>query len=334
MRLLITGASGMLGQDVQRAAAGHEVLALARAELDITDATATQRTVRDVAPDVIINCAAWTNVDLAESAEADAFATNSAGAENMARAALAARALIIHISSDYVFDGRKGQPYVESDPPQPLSVYGRSKLAGEEGVARQAPGMHTIVRSAWLFGAGGPCFPATMMRLARERGELKVVDDQIGSPTFTGHLARALIELAQRPALGLVHVAGSGACSWFELAREVIARSGLAAEIAPTTTDQMPRPAPRPSYSALTTERPNEVPRLPDWREGVDEFLQAAVQSGPRRKSHRIRAVPGGAWRRPRSLAYLPGTPRELRPCQSPPVPSLGATGLTTETTS
>ncbi len=277
MRFVITGAAGMLGQDLVAAARadGHDVVGLARAGLDITDADATTNAVAAARPDVVVNCAAWTDVDGAESSPDQALAVNGAGAGNVARAAAAISAWTIHVSSDYVFDGTKRTPYVESDAVAPASSYGRSKLAGEREVAAGAPGRHTIVRSSWLFGAGGPCFPATILRLAGERDELKVVDDQVGCPTFTGHLANALVELAARRPLGSVHVAGGGLCSWYEFAREIVAGSGLRSEVTPCTTADMPRPATRPAYSVLGSERRDEVPSLADWREGLAEYLSA-----------------------------------------------------------
>jgi len=278
MRILITGAAGMLGQDLQRTlgAAGHDAAPFSRAELDIRNVTALTKAMTDVDPEVVINCAAWTNVDGAETDEDAAMSVNGAGAGNVARAAAAHGAWTIHISSDYVFDGSKREPYLESDPVGPLSAYGRTKLAGEVEVARHAPGAHTIVRSSWLFGIAGPCFPATIMRLARERDELRVVDDQVGCPTFTGHLAGALTELATTRPLAILHLAGGGECSWYEFAREIVARAGLAIEVAPTTTEEFPRPAPRPAYSVLRSENRN-VPRLPHWRDGLAEYLAAGV---------------------------------------------------------
>ena len=288
MQFVITGAAGMLGQDLTAAAksAGHEVLALSRAELDITDRAAVEAALGGARPDVVVNCAAWTDVDGAESSPEEALAVNGAGAGNVARAAAASGASgawTIHVSSDYVFDGTKRSPYVESDAVGPASSYGRSKLAGEREVAAHAPGRHTIVRSSWLFGAGGPCFPATILRLAGERDELKVVDDQVGCPTFTGHLAQALIDLAATagpparpsPPLGIVHVAGGGACSWYEFAREIVAGSGLRCEVKPCTTADMPRPATRPAYSVLGSERGDETPELPPWRHGLADYTSA-----------------------------------------------------------
>ncbi len=277
MRILVTGAAGMLGLDVQAAAAaaGHEVIARSRAELDIADEAAVRAAVAEVAPDAVVNCAAYTNVDGAESAPEDALRVNGHGAGYVAAAADAAGAWTIHVSTDYVFDGTKREPYVESDPVGPASQYGSSKLAGERAVAQAAPERHTIVRTAWLFGVGGPCFPATIMRLAAERDELGVVDDQIGCPTFTGHLGPALVTLAEQRALtGVVHGAADGRCSWFEFASEIVAAAGLNCEVKPVTTAEFPRPAPRPAWSVLVSERGPAAPRLAHWREGLSEYMR------------------------------------------------------------
>lgn len=268
----------MLGQDLIQAAgeAGMEVIALSHGELDIANRAAAQGLIGAERPDVVVNCAAWTDVDGAEQAFADALAVNGAGAGNVARAAYACGAWTIHISSDYVFDGAGRRPYVESDPTGPVSAYGRSKLAGEVAVADEAPDRHTIVRSSWLFGVHGHCFPATMLRLAGERDELSVVDDQRGCPTFTAHLARAITELASQPLPGVLHAAGAGACSWFELASHVIRTAGLDCLVRPVSTDEMPRPAKRPAYSVLRSERAG-APQLPPWQQGVEEFMAVRV---------------------------------------------------------
>jgi dTDP-4-dehydrorhamnose reductase len=273
MKLLITGAAGMLGKDVARAAAvaGHEVAALSRADLDVTDEAAVPAALEAAAPDVVLNCAAWTNVDGAEAHFEDAVAVNGAAAGHVARAAAERGAWIVHISSDYVFNGRKHEPYIESDAAEPLSAYGRSKLAGELAVAEAAPGRHTIVRSSWLFGTGGPCFPATILRLAAERDELTVVADQIGCPTFTGDLADALVRLSARPLSGLIHLAGSGACSWFEFASAIVERAGMACSVVPGRTEDLARPAPRPAFSVLGSDRMG--PHLPHWRDGLWQYM-------------------------------------------------------------
>ncbi len=277
---MVTGAAGMLGRDVLSAAtdAGLEPIALARAELDVTDGAAVDAAMAEHRPEIVVNCAAWTDVDGAEAEEARALAVNGPGAGHVARAARAQGAWTIHVSSDYVFDGAKRLPYLETDPTGPVSAYGRTKLAGEAAVAEAAPDRHTIVRSSWLFGAAGPCFPATILRVASERDQLTVVDDQVGCPTFTGHLAPALVALAKEPVTGIVHVAGGGCCSWFDFAGEIVARAGLDALIVPGSTAELGRPAPRPAYSVLRSGRAG-VPQLPPWEQGLEAFLAAGVPS-------------------------------------------------------
>jgi dTDP-4-dehydrorhamnose reductase len=274
MRLLVTGGAGMLGQAVASAATrlGHDVIALSRADLDVTDADHVRRVVAAAEPRAVVNCAAWTDVDGAETAEAAATAVNAQGAENVARAAAETGTRLVHVSTDYVFDGAKREPWVESDPVGPLGAYGRSKLAGEEAVAAVG-GEHAIVRSAWLFGAGGRNFVDTMLALGEEREEVTVVADQVGSPTWTGHLAEALIELAERRGdVGIFHAAGAGACSWNELAVEVFDRAGVRCRVLPTTSERYRRPARRPAYSVLGTVR-DEAPILPPWQQGVAGYL-------------------------------------------------------------
>jgi dTDP-4-dehydrorhamnose reductase len=280
MRLLVTGAAGMLGRDVVAAAgdAGHEVVALARADLDITDAAAVRAAVGAARPDVVINCAAWTDVDGAEADEAAATAVNGAGAGHVAAAAAATRALVLQLSTDYVFDGAASEPYPEAAPTGPRSVYGRSKLAGERAVAAVAPGRNAIVRSSWLFGPHGRNFVDTMRRLGAEREEVAVVDDQLGCPTYTGHLAPALVEIAERGLTGVLHVAGAGQCSWYELAEATFAETGLACRIRPQSTAQLGRPAPRPAFSVLASTRA-DAPVLPPWRDGLRAHL-ARVERG------------------------------------------------------
>ena len=273
MRILITGAAGMLGQDVDAAAraAGHEPVALARAACDIADPAAVSAAVSAASPDALINCAAWTDVDGAEDHAAQALAVNGPGAGQVATAAARAGAWTIHVSSDYVFDGAKREPYLESDHTGPLSSYGRSKLAGELEVARGAPDGHTIVRSSWLFGAHGKCFPKTILRLAAQRDELTVVGDQIGCPTFTGHLATALVDLAAQRPLGVLHVAAAEECSWCEFAQAIAAAGDVECDVRPITTAQYPTPAPRPAYSVLRSQR--GAPTLPSWRDGLGRFM-------------------------------------------------------------
>jgi dTDP-4-dehydrorhamnose reductase len=268
----------MLGVDVQAAAlaAGHEVVALTRADRDITDPAAGQASLTAAGPELVINCAAYTKVDEAEGDGHDAaHLINGVGAGYIASASVAAGAWLVHVSTDYVFDGAKSSgPYLESDATAPQSVYGASKLEGELEVALAAPLSHSIVRSAWLFGNHGLCFPATMLRLAAQRDTLSVVDDQRGCPTFTPDLAQALLAVASQQLVGVVHVAGGGECSWFEFAREIVSAAGLRAIVSPCTTAEFPRPAPRPAYSVLRSGR-SEAPVLRDWREGLREYLEA-----------------------------------------------------------
>jgi dTDP-4-dehydrorhamnose reductase len=270
MRLLITGAAGMLGRDVAAAAgrSGHEVVALARAQLDIADRAAVQRAIAAARPDAVVNCAAWTDVDGAEEHEAEATRVNGDGAGHLAEAA----PYLVHVSTDYVFDGQGTEPYREDHPAGPLSAYGRSKLAGERAVQNANPD-HAIVRSSWLFGAGGRNFVDTMLRLGAERDALRVVEDQVGCPTFTGHLAEALVTIAVNRPAGILHVAGGGACSWFELARAALQEQNITTRIEPCTTAEFPRPAPRPAYSVLGSTRP-DAPTLPPWRDGLRAYLR------------------------------------------------------------
>lgn len=265
----------MLGQDVVRSGerGGHEVIALARTDLDVTDSAAVDRAIAAGAPDAVVNCAAWTDVDGAESDEQSALAINGTGAGNVARAAAGAAIPVVHVSTDYVFDGSADRPYVESDPVGPRSAYGRTKLAGEREVL-EASRAHTVVRSAWLFGVGGRNFADTMLRLAADRDEVKVVTDQVGCPTWTGHLAPALIGLAEREVSGVVHLAGAGACSWNEFATEIFRQAEVPCRVAAATSEEMARPAPRPAWSVLGTERDDAGP-MPDWREGLAGYLAA-----------------------------------------------------------
>ena len=273
MKVLVTGAGGMLGRDVALAAAnaGHEVIALARTDLDVTDAAAvTARFERD-RPGAVINCAAWTDVDGAEGAEEEARKVNEEGAGNVAKAAKSVGAKVVYVSSDYVFDGSKGEPYVETDQTGPISAYGRTKLAGEEATAA-ACREHFVVRSSWLFGIGGSNFVDTMLRLAEDHGEVLVVRDQVGSPTYTWHLAYGLVRLIDGSAYGIHHMAAAGECSWWEFAREIFEQEGCEVKVLSSTTDMLGRPAPRPPFSALVSERTHAI-ELPAWQDGLSGYL-------------------------------------------------------------
>ncbi|HVD39468.1 MAG TPA: dTDP-4-dehydrorhamnose reductase [Solirubrobacterales bacterium] len=273
MKLLVTGAAGMLGRDVMLAAgnAGHEVVGYGRAELDVTDPVQLDRRLELERPDIVINCAAWTDVDGAETAEEAAFAVNGKGAGNVAAAAAKVEARIVHVSTDYVFDGAKGAPYVESDQPAPLSAYGRTKLAGEEAIAA-ANKRHFIVRSAGLFGVGGRNFVGTMLQLSEDRSEVTVVRDQVGSPTYTWHLAYGIVRLIEGIEYGIHHMAASGQCSWYEFAREIFEQAHVECRVLSITSEEFGAAAPRPAFSALVSQREHAI-RLPSWQDGLAGYL-------------------------------------------------------------
>jgi dTDP-4-dehydrorhamnose reductase len=280
MRVLVTGAGGMLGHDVVRAAeyVNHEVVPYARADLDVTDGHAVRRTFRNDMPDAVVNCAAWTDVDGAEADEDAALVVNAGGAATIAAAAEEVGAAVVYPSTDYVFDGTKGSPYVESDETRPLGAYGRTKLAGEHATAAGSA-LHFVVRTSWLFGASGANFVETMLRLGRDLGEVVVVRDQVGCPTYTGHLADAIVRLIDGADYGLHHIAGGGECSWYEFALEIFEQAGVECRTLSCTTDEFPRPAPRPPYSVLATERDYAI-YLPDWQEGLRSYLAERAPAG------------------------------------------------------
>ena len=273
MKLLVTGAAGMLGRDVLLAAgnAGHDVVGYGRAELDVTNPATLGRKLDLERPDVVINCAAWTDVDGAEDAEESAFAVNGAGAGNVAAAADEIEARILHVSTDYVFDGSKGSPYVESDQPAPLSAYARTKLAGEEAVVA-ANKRHFIVRSAGLYGLGGRNFVDTMLRLAVTQSEVTVVRDQVTSPTYTWHLAYGIVRLIEGIEYGIHHMAAAGQCSWYEFANEIFEQAKVECRALSITSEEFGAAAPRPAFSALTSQREHAI-RLPTWQDGLAGYL-------------------------------------------------------------
>ena len=277
----------MLGHDVLRAGerAGHELVPVGHAELDITDARAVEELFERLLGEpaslgALVNCAAWTDVDGAESRQEEAYAVNATGAGILARAAAQIDIPMLHVSTDYVFDGLAPldshghpRPYVESDPTGPRSVYGSSKLEGEREVLAASP-RHTVVRTAWLYGLDGSNFVETMLRLAGERESVQVVDDQVGSPTWSGHLAPALLGLLEREVTGLAHLAGAGEVSWNGFAAEIFRQGEVECRVEAASSEQMARPAPRPSWSALESERGDVLP-MPDWRDGLAGYLAA-----------------------------------------------------------
>jgi dTDP-4-dehydrorhamnose reductase len=257
-RVLISGAGGQLGQALADSFAGDEVDALARTDWDVTLPFPGEPSY-----DLVLHAAAWTDVDGAEDDPQGAAAANVGGTRHAAELG----APLVAFSSDYVFDGRKTTPYVESDPPNPFSAYGRTKLHGEAAAGERA----WIVRSSWLFGATGHNFLLTMLRLGRERDEVAVVDDQRGCPTYVGHLAAAVHEIVELP-FGVYHVAASGECTWKEFAEAIFEEAGIDCRVRAITTAEFGRPAPRPAYSVLRSEK--GAPELPHWREGLKAALE------------------------------------------------------------
>jgi dTDP-4-dehydrorhamnose reductase len=269
MTVLVLGFSGQLATHLRELLPNADFWG--REKLDLTHTANARAAIEAHRPSVIVNAAAYTAVDKAESERDVAWTLNAEAPAMLARVAASLDVPLIHISSDYVFDGTKPAPYVESDPVNPISRYGRTKLEGERATLTASP--HSlVVRTAWLFGSAGENFVTTMLALGEERGEVRVVDDQVGCPTFTGHLAEALVALAEGHEHGFLHVAGAGACSWFEFARAIFERAGMDVEARPCTTEEFPRPAPRPANSALVSER--GAPVLPGWQDGLDAYLR------------------------------------------------------------
>jgi dTDP-4-dehydrorhamnose reductase len=266
--VLVTGAGGQLGRALVTEFASERPVALTREQWDVTLPPPTHL----AAPDLVLHAAAWTDVDGAERDPQEAAAVNVGGTANVASLG----APLVYYSSDYVFDGRKSEPYLESDGPNPQSAYARSKLHGEAAAGERA----WIVRSSWLFGPTGHNFVRTMLRLGAERDEVAVVDDQRGSPTFVGHLAAATRRVLELPH-GVYHVAADGDCTWAELAEAIFAEAGLDCRVRRISTVELGRPAPRPAYSVLRSEK--GAPTLPHWREGLREAL-GDIRSGETRE--------------------------------------------------
>lgn len=279
MRILITGANGQLAQDIRRCAPGHQFTAVAREQLDIRDATRVRSLLQELRPECVINTAAFHLVDACEDQVADALDVNVAAVCGLARAAEAIKAVLVHFSTDYVFDGAKQEPYVESDIARPLSVYGTSKLAGEYVVQAYCE-RHYVVRTCGLFGQAGSKskngnFVETMLRAAAENRPLRVVDDQVVTPTGTRDLARAVALLIAGAPYGLYHLTNTGQCSWYEFAHEIFRRSGQTPELRPVSTAEMGRKARRPAYSVLDNHnfRAAGFADLRSWQEALQEYL-------------------------------------------------------------
>jgi dTDP-4-dehydrorhamnose reductase len=281
MRILIVGHLGQLGKDMMRAAfsIGHAVAGADYPGVDITNPASVAAVVEQNSPEVIINCAAFTAVDQCENESRKAFAVNEVGVKNLALAARERGAKIVHISTDYVFDGGKKSPYVETDAPNPLSVYGKSKLAGELRLV-ETYDRHFIFRIAWLYGTRGNNFLKTVRARAEKcalSGEpLKVVDDQIGTPTYTVHVCNQILWMIPTDHYGLFHATNEGCCSWYDFAKAIVQAYGIRAEVVPCTTAEFPRPAHRPANSVLENKRLKQLGLniMPQWEQGLEEYLK------------------------------------------------------------
>jgi len=272
MKVLIVGAGGQLGQALQAILSNHDVVALTHAQLDITRFDDVVEAVATHRPDIVINAAAYNDVDGAEADYAGAYKLNTVAPRNLAVASYDLNIPLVHISTDYVFDGLgAARPYHEFDQTNPLSIYGKSKLAGEQAVAAHNP-RHYIVRTSWLYHTEGENFPKAMLAQAR-RGEARVVSDQYGSPTYAPHLAAAIARLIETGAYGIYHLAGSGAASRFDMTRKLYQLFGIGTVVRPAATAEIRRPAPRPRYSVLTTVQEPEI-LLPAWEDGLTEFAE------------------------------------------------------------
>ena len=273
MRVLIFGATGMLGKALVRVWTGDEVTGLGSADADLRSSEQVQSQVERIRPDWIVLSAAYTDVDGCELNPQLAHSVNAFGALNVAKAALAAGSKLLFISTDYVFDGRSTQPYATTHPRNPINSYGESKAEGETKILQILPDA-CIVRTSWLFGAGGKCFPDTILKLAASRPHIEVVNDQRGCPTYTDDLAWAVVQLCRAGARGIVHGTNSGDCTWYEFASEIVKQAGLPTKVLPTTSDKFVRPANRPRYSVLSPESLHAYGlRMRPWQETLRPYF-------------------------------------------------------------
>ncbi|MEX0830358.1 MAG: dTDP-4-dehydrorhamnose reductase [Nitrospirales bacterium] len=274
--LLITGAQGQLGQALQAQFSDRNVIGWDIQNLDICQLELVRKAVNQLRPDIVINAAAFTQVDQAETHQEAAYRGNALGPRNLALATKEMNIPLVHFSTDYVFDGRQSRPYHEFDRPNPLSIYGQSKLAGEKEV-QKGNRRHFIVRTAWLYHIVGRNFPQTILRLAQQE-QVRVVNDQFGSPTYCPHLAQAVSRLLETDAYGTYHLAGSGGTNWYDFTKHLYQARGIQTAVVPIATSEYPLPAPRPAYAVLASLQDPSI-TLPPWEEGVREF--SAQWNGP-----------------------------------------------------
>lgn len=273
MRVTLFGATGLLGQDLVHVLRGEQLTALSSQDADLRDRVRVNRIVSDSQPDWIILSSAYTDVDGCESNREHALAVNCEGAVHVAQAARQVKARLLFLSTDYVFDGTKGAPYETDDPRNPINVYGQTKARAEVRLLDLLPEV-CIVRTSWLFGRGGKCFPATILKLGSTRPEIFVVNDQRGSPTFTFDLASALVALCRNQASGIVHATNRGDCTWYEFAQEIVRQAGLPAGVRPVTTAEFPRAARRPAYSVLSPKSLHAYGiQMQDWKNALRRYL-------------------------------------------------------------
>jgi dTDP-4-dehydrorhamnose reductase len=281
MRVTLFGASGLLGQALAQELSAEQLTALSSRDADLRDHARVRAVIHDFRPEWILLSAAYTDVDGCESNRDLAFAVNCEGAINVAEAAREAGSRLLFLSTDYVFDGSKRSPYEISDARSPASVYGESKACAEERLLEILPEV-CIARTSWLFGHGGKCFPATILKLASTRPQISVVNDQRGSPTFTRDLASALAQLCRAGARGIVHITNSGDCTWYDFATEIVRARGLPTKVKPVTTAEFPRPARRPAYSVLSPASLHAYNiHMPEWRDALRRYLETALDVSP-----------------------------------------------------
>lgn len=279
MKIMIVGAGGMLAREIARQwSEKHDLCTFARLDLDVSRLADVRAAFRAHTPDVLVNCAAYNRVDDAETHIEDAFRVNAVGPRNLAIGASETGASLVHFSTDYVFDGAQAAPYVEYDRTNPLGVYARSKAAGEAAVRDHCSRFH-IIRVAWLVGHGGRNFVESMLHVAKEKGAVSVVTDQIGTPTFCADVARTLHNVVEAGAFGLYHMTGNGSCSWFEFAEEIFRQAGVTVPINPTTMAAYGRPAPRPASTVLRNLMLELTvgDTMPPWRESLKEYLSSQI---------------------------------------------------------
>jgi dTDP-4-dehydrorhamnose reductase len=274
MKVTVFGSTGLVGNALIREWTGDSIIGLSSKDVDIRDGKAVGAVLHQTRPDWIILAAAYTDVDGCETNRDLAFAVNRDGAIHVAEAARRVNARLLFFSTDYVFDGAKTTPYETTDARSPRTVYGASKADAEVRLAELIPGC-CIVRTSWVYGVGGKCFPDTILRIASNRPELSVVNDQRGTPTYTIDLARAVIELCRKNAAGIVHITNDGDCTWFEFAQEILGAAGLPAEVRPVTSADFPRPAIRPAYSVLSSASRKKLGiTMPDWHDALGRYLE------------------------------------------------------------